>query len=687
MTGPDYTAYALAFDPLGDAAKAVAARQAIASGQAAPVAGGQAASGDYAGAARTLFGAGDLKGGAQALGLSGAVGEATGLANRDYAGAAKAAGAAGDVAGVQTAQTTALQQFQLRHAYIQRATPVLNAAFQKNGAAGVAHAFDTLAPDLTDPAIGFTPQQVAQYKAEALQDPQGFLTQINALAQRKINYQKINDNTVQPVFEDNGQPAGDPITGTMVTPVPSGDSLAVRDATGTTVVSPGDAQPAAAPTAPAGPSDNNVGNLRPPSQSQGFQSFDSPAGGAVGLSDQLNRYGGRGLNTLNKLADVYAPKGDGANNPAQWAANVGKAAGLDPDAPIDLTNPNVRAKLIPAIAQAEGHAAAATRGMAGLAGGAPASAAPASGPTTQQIVPGVTMVTPNSGPTVRDATPEENAAQGNAQGAGQIQMIGKDKGKYTVITKGGDVNNWTPEAIDRAADRYRFTGQLDAQASRGAGDQAAVQQIINRADQKDQDEGISPTQRIARQALVNGAIKTQGELIDNISKMQSYARNANDDFDNVAQLAQAGLASGGVKTLRELQQWVKTQQGDAALGKLNVALNDATGNFNKVVLGSGTGAGAAPGSKDEREMTREELFPDTLPLGTLLGNIAQAKVGINNRVNEQGRQYQLNENIIKTGKFDPAAGAPQGAVAAPAAQPAAAPANVIRYGADGKRVQ
>jgi hypothetical protein len=83
---------------------------------------------------------------------------------------------------------------------------------------------------------------------------------------------------------------------------------------------------------------NNPGNLRYAGQrgaeeNEGFARFGTMEDGFRALERQVELDQGRNL-TLRQLANKYAPKGDGDNDPEVWAQNVAKHAGVDPDANI-----------------------------------------------------------------------------------------------------------------------------------------------------------------------------------------------------------------------------------------------------------------------------------------------------------------------------------------------------------------
>jgi hypothetical protein len=90
--------------------------------------------------------------------------------------------------------------------------------------------------------------------------------------------------------------------------------------------------------------DNNPGNLRYAGQPGatsgpgGFAVFDSYADGQQALYNQLNLYatgtcgacGGQPL-TIEQMTAIYAPAGDGSNNPTAYANNLANALGVTPD--------------------------------------------------------------------------------------------------------------------------------------------------------------------------------------------------------------------------------------------------------------------------------------------------------------------------------------------------------------------
>lgn len=113
------------------------------------------------------------------------------------------------------------------------------------------------------------------------------------------------------------------------------------------------AGPSASGGAPIWQRNNNPGNLRVPGKMD-FQAFPTMEDGTQAMLDQLGRYSQRGLNTIGKVVNTYAPAGDGANNPSAYIASVSRATGLDPNQPLDWNDPMTRFGLTKAMMDVEG---------------------------------------------------------------------------------------------------------------------------------------------------------------------------------------------------------------------------------------------------------------------------------------------------------------------------------------------
>lgn len=163
----------------------------------------------------------------------------------------------------------------------------------------------------------------------------------------------------------------------------SGTTPAVAPAGGATLP-PGD------PSLPRGLRNNNPLNLTYVAGQPGVQGSDgrfgryaTPEEGIAASVRQLQMYGQRGLTTPTQIIGQWAPPSE--NNTGAYVAAVSRAAGLDPNQPVDLSDPAVVSRLVGAMAQHENgrplDPAVVQRGVQmGLGGGAAPASAPASTP-------------------------------------------------------------------------------------------------------------------------------------------------------------------------------------------------------------------------------------------------------------------------------------------------------------------
>lgn len=90
-----------------------------------------------------------------------------------------------------------------------------------------------------------------------------------------------------------------------------------------------------------------------------FAVFDSPEAGRVAQERLLGSYGARGINTVSKVINRWAPPSD--NNPTEgYIAFVAQRLGVDPNQPLNLQDQGVARKLASAIEEFEGGGASAS---------------------------------------------------------------------------------------------------------------------------------------------------------------------------------------------------------------------------------------------------------------------------------------------------------------------------------------
>lgn len=113
------------------------------------------------------------------------------------------------------------------------------------------------------------------------------------------------------------------------------------------------------PSAPRGIRNNNPGNIEAGIGWKGevgtdgrFATFATPAHGIRALAlNAVNSQRIHGNDTVSELIDRWAPPTE--NNTAAYAAQVAKALGVNPDDPVDLSNPATLAKFTAAVIQHE----------------------------------------------------------------------------------------------------------------------------------------------------------------------------------------------------------------------------------------------------------------------------------------------------------------------------------------------
>jgi len=94
----------------------------------------------------------------------------------------------------------------------------------------------------------------------------------------------------------------------------------------------------------------------PASNPSGWQRFATPQDGLAAISHQLDRYAngsttGQPVNTLRGIVSTWAPATE--NPTAQLIARASQVTGFDPDQPLNVSDPTVKAKLIEAMIRNE----------------------------------------------------------------------------------------------------------------------------------------------------------------------------------------------------------------------------------------------------------------------------------------------------------------------------------------------
>jgi hypothetical protein len=170
--------------------------------------------------------------------------------------------------------------------------------------------------------------------------------------------------------------------------------------------------PTAAP-AGGGVNPNNIGNVRPVGATSGFQQPPTIEDGVRLAVNNVKAYPGQFNNgqpmSLLQIGERWAPRGDGANDPVQWAKNVASIGGLPVDQPLDFNNPQVAAAFARGVHGAEKGANAVQPVQfyqSALTGGGP-SARDGTTPVTQGDANGAQPATPRKAITSQDAVTDD----------------------------------------------------------------------------------------------------------------------------------------------------------------------------------------------------------------------------------------------------------------------------------------
>ena len=165
---------------------------------------------------------------------------------------------------------------------------------------------------------------------------------------------------------------------------------------------------------PRGLRNNNPGNIEDGPFARGipgykgsdgrFAQFETPEAGIAAQGRLIDTYNNKhGLNTVAGIIGRWAPASDG-NNVSSYAATVAKSIGVDPNQPLNLADPNVKAALVGAMIQHEnGRNPFAREQIAGAFSGQPvrtqvaslSPGIPAPGPAPVQSAPLPPPVDPN----------------------------------------------------------------------------------------------------------------------------------------------------------------------------------------------------------------------------------------------------------------------------------------------------
>jgi hypothetical protein len=677
MPEPDYQGFANTVNTLSSPvtlANNVASLNSINQAGATSRAGKLIAAGDYAGGAAQLYNSGQLPQGAAVQQFGAGVAGATAAAMRDYPGAAQAAASVGDMGGVTSAQGSQFQQYQQVGAYLQQAAPIFRAAYQQNGTAGLVHATGLVTQELTAGGL-MSPAQAQEINTSAATDPQGTLANIDGFVQQ-LQYQKLGKNSVLGT-NAIGTP-GAIVTAPQQTslPTPGGGATLVQTPASVTQVGPnGVAQAPSAPLSTADPTGQASSpaaptSLPPPQsplasailQQESGANAQSPnsVNGAVGpmqiLPATFAQYAKPGENISNPVDNMNVGNRIIASYQQQYPGDPARAAVAYFSGPGNVSPPGSPVPWKQDVKDGNGTPVSSyvlntmshmppppTSGQAFQGNGQPVAPTTAPGSAT------TLASTAANGSLFRPATASELPP-----GAVSAQ-INTATGQISNIINQGDVNNLTPAAQKQLGEQYWLTGQMPRNMPRGGAAAAAMQSVQNYAAQKSAQMGYSGADDNLRHVTVNAAQNTINEMLPQQAQLATAENNAIDNGNQIRQLLPQAAATYGIRTLNDLQQFLKRETNSPQLAALDTAFNDFTGDYSKVMFSNASGSGGAGGVTD-REANKELFDPDdTVPVA--LAKLNQAQKGMSFRTAEFGATLQRMNQIARTGIIPPSTAA------------------------------
>ena len=99
-------------------------------------------------------------------------------------------------------------------------------------------------------------------------------------------------------------------------------------------------------------SNNNWQGKRADNTDGAFEQFETPEQGIRAAARNIKTYASRGLNTVKDIISTWAPASDN-NNTSSYITNVSRRMGVDPNAQIDVNNPDVMTNLLAAMTVSE----------------------------------------------------------------------------------------------------------------------------------------------------------------------------------------------------------------------------------------------------------------------------------------------------------------------------------------------
>lgn len=211
--------------------------------------------------------------------------------------------------------------------------------------------------------------------------------------------------------------------------------------------------------------------------------------------------------------------------------------------------------------------------------------------------------------------------------------------KADINTSSGKLSDWTPEALDLAAENLYRTGKLPTGLGRGS---PVTASLYAQAAAKAKAEGRDATAAIYGQQAYKAGSQALGQLTKQQTLVGAYEKTASKNMDLVLTLSQKVDRTGSPLINKALLAWKQGITGDPETAGFVNALTAARTEYAKVL----SGATGAQGVTDSARKEADELFNKATSLETLRYVIGVAKQEMANRMSSFDEQAaQLRDSM------------------------------------------
>lgn len=508
----------------------------------------------------------------------------------DYTGAASTLASSGNIPDATAVAATGAQRNTAGAQYLAQALPVFQKISDTYKAQGpqaqgtaMAAAFDHLWPEIQQ-MTNASPQTGAAIRQGFMDNPDAMLAHFQA--QIPVEWHTAGDSLV-------GTQGKNVVTNFQglkyIDVAPGHDQVPVGGNAASTSPVPAP-QGGTAPdgtAAPLGIRANNPGNLQPGGQEA---QFTTPYAGIVAASANLDSYASRGLNTVSKIISTWAPPTDAQGKPindtASYIADVAQKLGVDPNAPLNLKDHNLKGELLSAIFQHENGQ------QPNVGGPQPSQAAQPNGE-----VPG----------TLHGSRQQEIPLSADELKAYNA-LPGSTKNSITgAITRASPANSMPNYADDDLASMAYLQLQNGGKPLQGR-DPETNRLVTQKMMEPVSKGGLRPDNMSSQdwaQLITNTGIGTNGQKqAASVLAKQNAMTSVNEGTVNnsikiLTNLLPVAASKGKFTAINEFEQYLARQTNNPNAINLKNAIDSISAEYARVMTGSTTGAPSSDSARRE----------------------------------------------------------------------------------------